>query len=147
MISQYDHPTRTFTLSKLVDERGLELPNPDESAFHISVGDKYVILDIFLPQSYIDTAEAELLDRATDWLNKYSNEQVAYELDVDEFFVKQHNSTFPVGSKIRVIDNALGLDDLLRITECRRNLVSEYKYDVKISDTVYYGTPKSTNAQ
>jgi hypothetical protein len=57
-LSSYDHSTKQFTLISITDENGYVFPSPTSSAFKISVGDKYIITDIYLPQSYINSAEA-----------------------------------------------------------------------------------------
>jgi len=137
VISQYKHDLKQFTIRPITDERGLELPHPSESEFQIHPGDKYVILDINLPNEYIETAENELKSKALAWLGKYSNEQVSYELSLDQKYVNDNNITFPVGNKITVLDQQLGINDKLRIVEVRRNLVFEHKYEVKLSDTVF----------
>ncbi len=137
IISDYKHDLKQFTLRQLTDERGLELPHPTEAEFQVQVGDKYVILDINLPHSYIEAAENELLTKGTAWLEKYSNEQISYKLSIDEKYVSDNSITFPVGNKISVVDAELGLDDQLRIVEATRNLVAESQYEVKLSDTVF----------
>lgn len=137
VIGAYDTVSKKFSLNKYTDERTMEFPNPDSSAFQISVGDKYVILDITMPQSYIEEAEQRLLTEAESWLNKYSNEQVVYELDVDELYVKENELSFSIGNSIGVTDTELGVNDQIRIVELRRNLVLEHSYTLKLSDSIY----------
>jgi len=137
VISQYKHDIKQFTINPITDERGLRLPHETESEFQIHTGDKYVILDVLLPDEYLITAENELLSKAQAWLEKYSNEQVSYDLSVDQKYVQINGITLSVGNKITVIDQPLGVDNSLRVVELRRNLVHESKYEIKLSDTVF----------
>lgn len=56
-IHAYDHATHTFTLKKITDNRDMSFPSETSSAFQFGIGDEYVLIDIALPQSYIDEAE------------------------------------------------------------------------------------------
>lgn len=136
-INNYNTASKMFSLNSIVDERSLEIPNPDESAFKINVGDKYVIIDIKLPAFYITEAENELYNTAFDWLVKYSNYHVLYDLEIDEKYMKANSFTLGVGDEILVEDEELGLMDMMRILEVRRNLVHEFKYEVKLSETQF----------
>jgi len=136
-ISKYDTVTKTFLLNKLVDERGLVIPNEETSAFKISVGDEYVILNINLPSSYIVDAETRLLNEANNWLAKYCNEQVSYDLDIDEKFVSDNSIVIGIGSLITIEDSAMNISEVRRVTEVKRLLVRPDKYDIVLSDSVY----------
>lgn len=147
VISFFDTATKMFTLRSITDERGLQLPNPDEAEFQIHVGDKYVILDINLPYSYINAAEQKLLQKANSWLEKYSNEQVSYLVEVDEKYVKDNSIAFKEGDKINLYDTQLGVDEALRIVDLTRSLVSEYQYTLKLSDSFYIQSSRSKYAK
>ncbi len=137
VIAAFDSATKTFTLQSYIDERGTKFPNPDNSAFQIQTGDKYVLIDITLPQSYIDDAENRLLNEAQNWLAKYSNDQVLYELNIDELFAKQNGYVFSVGDSIGILDGDLGINEQIRIVEVRRNLVLEYAFSLKLANSTY----------
>ncbi|MDP2234962.1 MAG: hypothetical protein Q8J88_00890 [Bacteroidales bacterium] len=137
IIADYDTDTKAFTIQKYIDERALEFPNPDSAAFQIQEGDEYVILDIAFPDSYVEDAENRLLTRAQEWLEKYSNEQVLYELNLDEKFVKDEQLGFGVGDSIGIQDTDLDILEQIKIVEVRRNLVNEYKYALRLSNSVY----------
>ena len=87
-IEKYNHATKTFTLIQLKEDNGDYYPN---ASMYPAPGDEYVLLDINLPQSYIDAAEAELLVKAQEYLDYYyaprSNFEVTtepgYELNVE----------------------------------------------------------------
>lgn len=137
LIADFDWATKTFTLQYFTDERGTKYPNPDSTAFQIQPGDTYVLIDINMPQSYIDNAEQRLLATAQDWLSRYSNDQVLYELSIDPLFAKNSNLLFGVGDGIGIQDDDLGVNEQIRIVEIRRNLVHEYKYNLKLANSTY----------
>lgn len=146
-INNYDTATKTFTLNRIIDERSLKLPNADESAFQFNIGDKYVILDITLPQSYVDLAEQQLLEEAKDWLDKYSNEQVSYELDIDEKYVADNSISFRLNYNITIQDTDLLINETRSINEIRRNLVHENRYSIVLADKVYHKKTRQKSAK
>ncbi|MBW6491959.1 MAG: phage tail protein [Lentimicrobium sp.] len=135
----YSHATKTFSLNKYTDERGLVFPNSISPAFQINVGDEYVILDIKLPQSYVDTAESLLLQKATEWLNKYSNPQLALDVKLDELFVAQNELDLALGNLMHVVDESFGINAIYRIEGITRNLLRESKYQITLAEDVYRG--------
>lgn len=137
LIGNFDNASKTFTINRYTDERGTQFPSETEPAFQIQPGDKFVILDITMPQSYIEDAEYRLSAKATEWLNKYSNEQVVYELTIDPIFARDNSITFGVGDAVGVTDSDLGVSEQIRITEVVRNLVNEFDFKVKLSDSTY----------
>lgn len=143
VIANFNSGSKTFTINKYVDERGTAFPSENEPAFQIQPGDKYVILDIAMPESYIEDAEYRLSAKASEWLNKYSNQQVVYELTVDPLFARDNSITFGVGDAVGVFDNDLGVNEQIRITEVVRSLVNEYEFKLKISDSTFTPRKKS----
>ena len=71
-ITSYSRSSKQFTLISYEDSNGLILPNDN---LKIQTGDKYVIHDIEMPQSYISNAETELRQKAQDYLNENSLSQ------------------------------------------------------------------------
>jgi len=86
-LSSYNNSQKRFRINTYTDERGQIFPS--SPAFLIDIGDEYVITDINLPQSYIDTAENELYQRAIQYLIENAKPKVQYELELDEFFIKR----------------------------------------------------------
>lgn len=141
-IHSYNHSTHTFVINKFMDENGMVFPSEYSEAFKIAVGDKYIIEDINLPQSYIDAAEAELSNEGTKELAKICQPQVSYTLQIDEaFMVKTFGRDLPtevlsIGDFIRIVDEQLGVDKEVRITAIERDLLRRHTYNITLSDTV-----------
>lgn len=141
-ISSYDHNTHTLSIIPIDDERGLKLPNETYKAFQISPGDTYKLLDINLPQSYIDDAEKRLLKKGNEYYAQNSQPYVEYSLSIDSLFLKKREGKgtvtnfFQVGDYIKIKDLDIGVDKSIRIKSFTRDLLNPYKYELTISDTV-----------
>ena len=141
-ITDYDHETKTFTIRKFQDESGNLFPG----TFLIGTGDKYIITDINLPDSYIEEAETELYNKALDEYALNCTPQVSYELKIDEKFLSQFSGSlvvtnlFEIGDSIFVQDDELGISRAIRITSFSRNMLRSYGYELTIADKVTVNT-------
>lgn len=136
-VSKYVHATKTFTINPIIDPKGLNLPSITESAFFISVSDKYVLLDIVMPDPYIATAEAELETKATAYLQQNKIPQVQYGLDIDEVFLQSKTSNlniFELCDTVNIEDNDLGINSRIKIIAFTRDVLLPFKYKLTISD-------------
>ena len=138
-VHDYDHTTKQFHIIKFKDENDYEFPSKDSDAFRINIGDEYVILDIKMPQTYIDNAEAELLEKATEFLADKQEPMVQYNLDVDSLYLQRalgYNEIefFSVGDFVKVIDQDLQLDRFIRIKAIERDLFNAFNYKLTLSD-------------
>jgi hypothetical protein len=130
-ISNYNHTTKEFTMIAFKDEQGYEMPN---AALKPAIGDKYVLIDIFLPQSYIDTAETALQAKAQTYLNNNCEPRVTYILEPDWRYFKEHLIELKAGDFITIEDADLGIDVMTRIVELTKSVSNEYKYTLKLTD-------------
>jgi hypothetical protein len=137
----YNHATKTFTLIQFEDERGLKLPSAEHAAFQINVGDQYVILDIMLPDTYVEVAENELRAKAQLWLDQNKFPKVQYVLEVDRMYLEALHSSgsivnvFSIGDYIQIKDDELGIDKSSRVISMTRDLLNPYQYSLTIDDT------------
>lgn len=139
-ITSYDHVTKTFTIKSFSDERDMKFPSETSAAFRFAVGDEYVLLDIAMPQSYIDAAEQKLLEKGQEYLSQNCQPKVQYSLKLVEFFLKKTFGTdvetniFWVGDYIPIKDDDLEVDKLIRVKGFTRDLLKECSYNLTISD-------------
>lgn len=137
----YDHATKTFSIIPFTDERGQKFPDPDSVAFKIKVGDKFKILNINMPDSYVNNAELRLFDKATERLNDVSKRKIQYSLVLNEmFFIKNApegavTNYFNVGDYITILDPDLNVNESIRITALTRDILRPYKYDLTVSES------------
>lgn len=134
-IVNYNHTTKIITLKQFKDTTDYVLPN---GTFAAAIGDTYVLVDIRMPQSYIDAAEAELLEKTTEYAIANSVPKVAYDLDIDEKFIRDNGVTLNVGDSVNLIDTQLGVDSELRVTGLSYPLVNPAAIKATISNFVPY---------
>lgn len=137
-LSAYNHTTRTFTIKRLKDERNQEFPDPDSEAFRIAPGDEYVLIDIYLPESYVTTAEAALQAAAEAYLAENCQPRVNYALTFDEIHLARYaegaDELFAPGDNIHIKDTDIGVDKDIRIRALVRDLMADYRYSLDLSD-------------
>lgn len=132
-LSKYDHGTKTFTLIPTTESNDYTLPN---TVVKPAVGDEYTLVDIRMPQSYIDAAEQELLDAALDYLDKHKSPQVTYTLDIDEKYIRKNNVEIACGMRVGVKDVPLGIEESIRISAISFPLVNPQKITATIADNI-----------
>lgn len=136
----YDHATHTFTLKKQTDERGNVFPSESTPAFRFSEKDEYKLIDIALPQSYIDEAESELAKQGQTYYNQNSQPKVQYGLSVTDSFLasmlsnETNGNVIWVGDYIPVKDSDVDVDKSVRVKSFKRDLMKDYSYTLTISD-------------
>lgn len=137
-ISSYNHGTKTFRILKNSAERVLDIPS---ALIRPAIGDEYVLVDIRMPDQYIETAEAELKERAQALLDSISEPQMSFTVIFDPVHLRRNNITLKVGDLIWIVDEALEIQRKIRITATVRSLLYEYTYNsVELSDVVSPGT-------
>lgn len=139
-VHSYDHATHTFTLKKQTDERGNVFPSESTPAFRFSEKDEYKLIDIALPQSYIDEAESELAKQGRTYYNQNSQPKVQYGLSVTDSFLasmlsnETNGNVIWVGDYIPVKDSDVDVDKSVRVKSFKRDLMKDYSYTLTISD-------------
>lgn len=134
-VKKYENAVKEFTLLANMDEKAYEdgLPN---NLLGITLGDKYVLTDIFLPDSYILEAETRLLNATMEQLKYAAVPRVTYRVNFDQAYLKKNNIVLKIGETARIIDEQLNLDRQIRITVTSRNLVNEYDMELEFSDAL-----------
>jgi len=130
-VSNYNNVTKEFTIIAYKDEVGYEMPN---AILKPAVGDKYVLLEIYLPQSYIDTAETSLQAKAQTYIDDNCEPRVTYLLEPDWRYFKVHLIELKAGDFITIEDTVLGIDVMTRIVELTKSVANKYKYTLKLTD-------------
>lgn len=93
------------------EESGFNVPNKD---WNMKAGDKFVLLNILMPQAYIREAEQRLLIRAKEYLAEYGKTNFSYNVGLHDKFLVEHPGVYDSlveGVKLRVQDNELGISE------------------------------------
>ncbi|MBB6327123.1 hypothetical protein FHS59_002751 [Algoriphagus iocasae] len=133
VINKYDHPARKISLNKYIEGEDFSLPSETR---YPEAGDKYVLVDIRMPESYITDAEARLLAAGTEYLNKVKSPKVLYRLDIDEKYVRDTGIEVGIGNTVQVIDASLGIDDRIRVVSVSYPLVNPSKVTCGLSESI-----------
>lgn len=92
------------------DTDNFTVPNKDRN---MKAGDKFVLLNILMPQEYIRAAENRLLERAKEYIAKYSSTNYSYNIGVDEIFMARNANFYNEimeGKRLTVNDPEMGID-------------------------------------
>ena len=132
----FNNGTKEFTLLKNTSEQSLDVPSVN---FRPAIGDLYVLIDIVMPQSYVDAAETDLKNKAIDLLAISSEPQLQYQVTPDPTYLKGRNLELNIGDLVWIHDVELEIQRQIRITSTTRNIVSEWQYSVELSDVLSLG--------
>ena len=135
-IQSFNNITKEFTVLKNKDEKAIDVPS---TIFRAAIGDEYVLVDIQMPQTYIDAAEAALKTAAQDLLNTYSEPLVQLVVTCDPAYFRRKSITVDIGDLVWITDANLEINKRIRITSFTRNFDDEYTYQLTLSDAVSSG--------
>lgn len=127
----FNSATKTFTLLKNKDEKSFEIPS---EAFRPKVGDKYILVDIMMPEKYVENAEAELQAKAQEYLDKNSRQRFVYSVVPDPLYFKEIRANIVLGQTIRFSDPDFNLNDDIRIISLTRDIRNPYKISFEIAE-------------
>jgi hypothetical protein len=136
-ISKFNNAAKTFTILKNKDEKTLDIPS---NTIKMAIGDKYVLTDITMPQSYIDAAEQELLTKATDYLNTNSQPQYTYTIVCDPKYFRANNIKMDIGYIVTIEDIELQVSKAIRVIGLTKSIVDEFEYTLELGDVVSQST-------
>lgn len=131
----YVHANRQITIDSITDDPGYpsNLPSVERS---IQVGDKYVLLDIFMPPSYVAAEEAKLQDIGEQYLEDYKVSHYNWSASLKPKYVLEDAVELVLGNTVRVVDTPLGIDTNIRISGFTRDLQEPYRYEVSLSNII-----------
>ena len=86
------------------------VPNKDQN---LSAGDRFVLLNIRMPEKYVAYGEERLLEHAKGYLARYDHVTYTYDIGVDEIFMARNVSLYESireGDKLPIYDEDLLID-------------------------------------
>lgn len=134
-IVKYDHEAKRIYFNQFSDADGYTLPSDLNQP---QIGDTYTLININMPQGYIDANELDLKNKTQEFLDQNCIPQVVYALNIDPRYVKSHGMVLDVGDMVTVVDPQLGIDSLIRTSELTFPLVNQNKINATIADFVPY---------
>ena len=134
----YDHTSKKFTIIEYQDERGQKFPDGTNTAFQISVGDKYKLTDIVMPDAIVKDAEEDLWYESIQDFEDAKQARVKYTLTLDRIYMLRNVSDdvtaiiFNVGDYVPVKDTRFDIEKSIRVTKVSRNLLLKQDYAITI---------------
>lgn len=126
----YTTATGRIKLQPMTDESG-EYPNETISP---NVGDTYTIIDIIMPDSYINAAETRLQERTQQYLDEHDHHRHVYNAHLDNYYVRERGLVLDIGDLIRIVDNNFNIDKLYEVKELIQSITNPYDYRIKFGD-------------
>lgn len=135
-IGSYNHTAKKVELLYYTDDTGLKLPN---DTFKPRIGDTYVFVGIKMPQSYIDNAEEELREKATEYIEKYSQPNVIYKVSPHHPNLRENQTDLNIGDVITLQDADFGIEFQTRILSLTQKINNEFDYSIDLGNQVTMG--------
>ncbi|MCZ4244984.1 phage tail protein [Pedobacter punctiformis] len=133
-ISDYNNATKTFTINKNTEDQTIDIPSELLSP---AIGDKYVLINILMPDQYIINAEAELKQAVKDYLDSVSGDvQISFNAVCNPLYFKVTGHTVSLGQVVSVVDTKLNINRQIRIIGYTRNWIYPYLYTLSLADSV-----------
>lgn len=131
VINAYDHTTKKISFNLIDDDKAYPLGVPN-AYLKAAAGDQYVLLDIELPQSYVDAAEAKLLAVGLELLDSGKVDTYNYGASLTPKWVRTNSPTINLGNLVHIEDVPMGIDVDLRIIGYTRDLQEPYRYGIEV---------------
>ncbi|MET4142778.1 phage tail protein [Pedobacter sp. UYP1] len=134
-ITAYNHQTKQVTIKKNEEEKSIEMPS---DLLRPAVGDKYILIDIAMPENYVLAAENRLNQASSTYYEKNSDPTLnfAYTIDCDPIWFKQLGVQVTLGNTVLITDTDMGINGEIRIAAYKRDLQSAFKYEFEVTDSI-----------
>ena len=133
-IADFNKETKQITIQSIQDGNDSVLPT---AGYTFKAGDQFNVVDFYMPQSYITKAENYLAAKATEWLQRYSVNQITYKGSVNRVWSAQNQIELVEGDLIQVVDADFGINIQYRITQVKRYIRENYRYEIVLDNTPY----------
>lgn len=144
--ANYDASTEEFELINQYSDDGTQIPG---GVLVPGNGDKYILYNIRMPDEYYPLAEQELLEKATEYLGKYSVDNAVYSGESDPILFKKRNLLPDIGQRVRLYNSVFfpeGYRDS-RIIAFSRSLNNPYEVKIDVGEYVSIGRFESLERQ
>jgi|GEM_PF-1355906 len=136
-IASFNNSTKTFVAIANTDDKGFSIPNV---TLYPAVGNKYVLLDIIMPDEYVIAAEEEQQTKAQEYLDDNSHPKVSYLVTFAEIYAKINSADVFPGNMVTVSDSDIGINTQLRVVKVQKGVIDPWNIKIDLSDTVSQST-------
>lgn len=135
----YTHATRQIEFNRVTDDPAYPAGVPN-TVLRPAIGDKFVLLDIAMPQIYITAQEAQLQQLGEQYLADYSVKRYNWRVSPTPKYILENNIEFPLGGIVRLKDTGLGIDIDIRIGGYTRDVNEPHLYDITLTNIISINT-------
>lgn len=135
-ITKYDHSTNTITFNVNKTDN-YESPN---DILKPAIGNKYKLIGIIMPASYVTNAENRVKDATIAHAEANKEPSFEFDLDIDPIFMTEMNYAYTInqGDKVHAIEEDMGADVILRVTEITYPIFNPFAIKATIATGVNY---------
>lgn len=130
----WDNDVKQFKLKQNEQENALKVPGD----INFSVGDKFILTGLKMPQSYRDNASLQLQEEAQAWLSGKCEKRIQLRGKCDEVIFRLQNIFIACGQMVGVYSEQLDIDREIRVTRVKRYIEKDgtpsYRYELTLSD-------------
>lgn len=130
----WDNDLKQFKLKQNDQENALKVPGD----INFSVGDKFILTGLKMPQSYRDKASLQLQEEAQAWLDGKCEKRIQLRGKCDEIVFRLQNIFIACGQMVGVYSEQLDIDREIRVTKVKRYIEKDgtpsYRYELTLSD-------------
>ena len=130
----WDKDLKQFKLKQNDQENALKVPGD----INFSVGDKFILTGLKMPQSYRDNASLQLQEEAQAWLDGKCEKRIQLRGKCDEIVFRLQNIFIACGQMVGVYSEQLDIDREIRVTKIKRYIEKDgtpsYRYELTLSD-------------
>ncbi|WP_199653049.1 hypothetical protein [Parabacteroides sp. AM08-6] len=130
----WDNSTKQFKLKVNEQENALKVPGD----INFSVGDKFILTGLKMPQSYIDKASQQLLEESQAWLDEHCDKRIQLRGKCEEKTFRMQNIFVACGQMVGVYSEQLKIDREIRVTKVKRYIEKDgtpsFRYELTLSD-------------
>ena len=141
-IWKVDFNLKRIYIKPFQDTDAYILPN---TAKQPRIGDKYTLVDLKMPASYVIQAETDLKAATQVFLDANAVPKTLYIVKIDPKYTKANSIQVSAGDLVMIIDTTLGVNRAIRIQELRYPLVNRNKITAFIADYIPYELQDYTN--
>lgn len=108
-VIQLENGNYEITLNKSTRDN-FQVPNAGQN---LSTGDRFILLNITMPDKYVKYAEDKLLNAATSYLAEHDHVTYTYDIGVDEIYMARNGNLHDLireGMRLPLYDANLGID-------------------------------------
>ncbi len=134
-ISSFNNTTKTFTINKNTQESAIDIPS---EALKPTIGDKYFVFDIRMPNELTEQAEDRLRIKGQQYMDERNNPQnnEAFTVACNPLYFKRNGVVLRLADGVLLKDDEMGIDTFKRVIKITRSVRNPHLYTAELANRV-----------